>query len=91
MGDGPEARAEYDIDLRGMRADEAESVVQAAIDNAVIAEQPHSAHRFTAWALRRAARHRPGLACLPPTNASRHLDFAPRQQGGVGVTVAVLR
>ena len=88
LGDGPAADAKYEVDLRGMRADEAEAVVQAAIDNAVIAEQPHVAiiHGMGTGVLRDAVR---GLLAADKRVAS--FDFAPRQEGGVGVTVAVLR
>ncbi len=87
-GDGPTADAKYEVDLRGMRADEAEAVVQAAIDNAVIAEQPHLAiiHGMGTGVLRDAVR-----SMLAADKRIASFDFAPRQQGGIGVTVAVLR
>ena len=87
-GDGPTADAKYEVDLRGMRADEAEAIVLAAIDNAVIAEQPHLAiiHGMGTGVLRDTVR---GLLAADKRVAS--FDFAPRQQGGIGVTVAVLR
>ena len=80
--------AAYAIDLRGMRADEAEAVVTAAIDSAVMAEQPHLAiiHGMGTGVLRDTVR---GLLAADKRVAS--FDFAPRQQGGVGVTVAVFR
>ena len=88
MGDAPEREAAYEVDLRGMRADEAEAVVQAAIDNAVIAEQPHLAiiHGMGTGVLRDTVR-----SLLAADKRVASFDFAPRQQGGVGVTVAVLR
>lgn len=88
LGDGPTADAKYELDLRGMRADEAEAMVQAAIDNAVIAEQPHLAiiHGMGTGVLRDTVR-----SLLAADKRIASFDFAPRQQGGVGVTVAVLR
>ena len=88
MGDGPTADAKYEVDLRGMRADEAEAIVQAAIDNAVIAEQPHLAiiHGMGTGVLRDTVR-----SLLASDKRIASFDFAPRQQGGIGVTVAVLR
>ena len=87
-GDVPEREAAYEVDLRGMRADEAEAVVQSAIDNAVIGEQPHIAiiHGMGTGVLRDAVR-----SLLAADKRVASFDFAPRQQGGVGVTVAVLR
>ncbi|MES1259657.1 MAG: Smr/MutS family protein, partial [Gemmatimonadota bacterium] len=87
-GDAPTREAAYELDLRGMRADEAESLVQAAIDNAVIAEQPHLAiiHGMGTGVLRDTVR-----SMLAADKRVASFDFAPRQQGGVGVTVAVFR
>jgi DNA mismatch repair protein MutS2 len=88
LGDLPEREAAYEVDLRGMRADEAEAVVIAAIDNAVIAEQPHLAiiHGMGTGVLRDTVR-----SLLAADKRVASFAFAPRQQGGVGVTVAVLR
>jgi DNA mismatch repair protein MutS2 len=88
LGDLPEREAAYEVDLRGMRADEAEAVVLAAIDNAVIAEQPHLAiiHGMGTGVLRDTVR-----SLLAADRRIASFAFAPRQQGGVGVTVAVLR
>lgn len=87
-GDTPEREATYEIDLRGMRADEAEAVVQSAIDNAILAEQPHIAiiHGMGTGVLRDTVR-----SLLAADRRVASFDFAPRQQGGIGVTVAVLR
>ena len=87
-GDAPEREAAYEVDLRGMRADEAEAIVQSAIDNAVIAEQPRLAiiHGMGTGVLRDTVR-----SLLAADTRVASFDFAPRQQGGVGVTVAVLR
>ena len=80
--------ASYEVDLRGMRADEAEAAVVAAIDSAVMAEQPHLAiiHGMGTGVLRDAVR-----SLLADDKRVASFDFAPRQQGGIGVTVAVFR
>ena len=82
------ATAAYEIDLRGMRADEAEAAVTAAIDSAVMAEQPHLAiiHGMGTGVLRDTVR-----SLLAADKRVASFDFAPRQQGGIGVTVAVFR
>jgi DNA mismatch repair protein MutS2 len=87
-GDAPVREAAWEIDLRGMRADEAETEVLAALDGAVLAEQPflRIIHGMGTGVLRDAVRR---LLGGDPRVAS--FDFAPRAQGGTGVTVAVLR
>lgn len=82
------SEAVYELDLRGMRADEAEAVVIGAIDGAVLAEQPHLAiiHGMGTGALRDVVRR-----LLAHDRRVASFDFAPRQQGGTGVTIAVLR
>lgn len=84
----PLREAAYELDLRGMRADEAEAAVNAAIDGAVMAEQPHLAiiHGMGTGVLRDAVR-----SLLAADGRVASFDFAPRQQGGIGVTVAVFR
>ena len=86
--DGPTREAASEIDLRGMRADEAEAIVQSAIDQAVLAEQPRIAiiHGMGTGVLRDTVR-----SLLAADKRIASFDFAPRQQGGIGVTVAVLR
>jgi DNA mismatch repair protein MutS2 len=88
MGDAPERVADHEIDLRGLRADEAESAVRLAIDNAVLAEQPNVRiiHGMGTGVLRDVVR-----ALLVGDRRVASFDFAPRQQGGIGVTIAVLR
>jgi DNA mismatch repair protein MutS2 len=87
-GDDPVRTAATEIDLRGMRVDEAMPVVLAALDAAVLAEEPELRviHGMGTGALRDAVR-----AMLQRDNRVASLDFAIRQQGGTGVTVAVLR
>jgi len=86
--DAPTREAAWEIDLRGMRADEAETEVLAALDGAVLAEQPHLRiiHGMGTGVLRDAVRR---LLGGDPRVAS--FEFAPRAQGGTGVTIAVLR
>ncbi len=85
--DGPAHEAPWEIDLRGMRADEAESTVLAALDGAVLAEQPHLRiiHGMGTGVLREVVRE-----VLGRDRRVTAFDFAPRQQGGTGVTIAVL-
>lgn len=86
--DEPPREVSYELDLRGMRADEAEAAVTAAIDGAVMAEQPHLAiiHGMGTGVLRDTVR-----SLLASDQRVASFDFAPRQQGGIGVTVAVFR
>lgn len=86
-GDGPERESVWEVDLRGMRVDEAESVVLAAIDGAVLADQPHLSiiHGMGTGALREVVQR-----LLARDRRVASFAFAPRQQGGTGVTVAVL-
>ncbi|HEY4321882.1 MAG TPA: Smr/MutS family protein [Gemmatimonadales bacterium] len=77
-----------ELDLRGLRADEADALVRSAIDSAVLADQPQLAiiHGMGTGVLRDLVR---GLLAADGRVAS--FDFAPRPQGGLGVTIAVLR
>lgn len=88
MADLPAREAPWEIDLRGMRADEAEATVLAALDGAVLAEQPHLRiiHGMGTGVLRDTVR-----ALLGRDGRVASFEFAPRQQGGTGVTIAVLR
>jgi DNA mismatch repair protein MutS2 len=87
-GDARLPEAPSEIDLRGLRVDEAETVLAAAIDGAVLTEQPQLAiiHGMGTGALREAVRRQ-----LAADRRVAHYEFAPRQQGGTGVTIAVLR
>jgi DNA mismatch repair protein MutS2 len=86
--DEPAREAAYEIDLRGMRADEAESLVHAAIDGATLAEQPHLRiiHGMGTGVLRDVVQR-----LLKQDGRVASFEFAPRQQGGTGVTVAVFK
>ncbi|MES2123430.1 MAG: Smr/MutS family protein, partial [Gemmatimonadota bacterium] len=87
-GDEPVREAATEIDLRGMRADEAESMVHAAIDGATLADQPQLRiiHGMGTGVLRDVV-HR----LLKSDRRVASFEFAPRQQGGTGVTVVVFR
>ncbi len=77
-----------ELDLRGMRADEAEAIVIGAVDGAVLSEQPtlRIIHGMGTGVLRDVVRR-----LLQSDKRVASFDFAPRQQGGTGVTVVVLR
>ena len=87
-GDASTREAVFEVDLRGMRADEAESAVLAALDAAVLAEQPflRIIHGMGTGVLRDAVRR-----LLGNDRRVASFDFAPRQQGGTGVSIAVFR
>ncbi len=72
---GPDARIE--IDLRGMTGDEAEAATLAAVDAAVLAEYPY-------------LRIIHGMGTGVVRERVRRVDFAARNQGGTGVTIAEL-
>jgi dsDNA-specific endonuclease/ATPase MutS2 len=80
---GPEARME--IDLRGMTGDEAETATLAAVDAAVLAEYPYLRiiHGMGTGVVRERVRR-----VLASDRRVRNFDFAPRNQGGTGVTIA---
>ncbi|HET9066048.1 MAG TPA: Smr/MutS family protein [Gemmatimonadales bacterium] len=77
-----------EVDLRGLRVDEAETEVLAALDGAVMSAQPHLAiiHGMGTGVLRDTVRQ-----LLAADTRVASYDFAPRTQGGTGVTIAVLR
>ncbi|HEX5633480.1 MAG TPA: Smr/MutS family protein, partial [Gemmatimonadales bacterium] len=77
--------ATLEIDLRGMTGDEAEAATVAALDAAVLAEQPflRIIHGMGTGVVRERVRQ-----VLQRDRRVTKFDFAPRQQGGVGVTIA---
>jgi DNA mismatch repair protein MutS2 len=79
---GPAAHLE--IDLRGMTGDEAETATVAAVDAAVLAEQPYLRiiHGMGTGAVRERVRR----VVSKDRRISRY-GFAPRNQGGTGVTI----
>lgn len=84
-GDAAEASASYEVDLRGMTGDEAEQTVVAAIDAAVLAEQPYL--RIIHGKGTGVVRERVQRVLGKDRRVKSH-GFAPSNQGGTGVTVA---
>ena len=76
-----------EIDLRGLRGDEAEAVTVAALDAAVLADHPYLKiiHGMGTGVVRERVRR-----LLGADRRVVKFDFAPRNQGGTGVTIAEL-
>jgi DNA mismatch repair protein MutS2 len=74
----------FEVDLRGMTGDEAETATVAAVDAAVLAEQPYLRiiHGMGTGAVRERVRR----VVSRDRRISRY-GFAPRNQGGTGVTI----
>ena len=79
----PDTRNE--IDLRGMRVDEAQAATVSALDSAILADHPflRIIHGMGTGAVREAVRR-----ILQTDRRVVKYDFAPRNQGGTGVTIA---
>jgi DNA mismatch repair protein MutS2 len=88
MGDAPEREAASEIDLRGMRADEAEQEVFAALDGSVLADHPELRiiHGMGTGVLRDVVQQ-----LLARDSRVASFGFAPRNLGGTGVTIVVLK
>ncbi len=84
-GDAPAREVVAEVDLRGMTGDEAEGATLAAVDSAVLAEQPclRIIHGMGTGVVRERVRR-----VLQRDRRVAKFDFAPRQQGGTGVTIA---
>jgi DNA mismatch repair protein MutS2 len=80
---GP-AAPQIEIDLRGMTGDEAETATVAAVDAAVLAEQPFL--RIIHGMGTGVVRERVQRVVARDRRISRY-SFAPRNQGGTGVTI----
>ncbi|MDX2193122.1 MAG: Smr/MutS family protein, partial [Gemmatimonadales bacterium] len=82
--DLPTAEPTFELDLRGFTADDAEGAVLAAIDGAVLAEQPYLRiiHGKGTGVVRQRVRE-----VVARDRRVRRFDFAPATQGGIGVTV----
>jgi DNA mismatch repair protein MutS2 len=82
LPDGPAAPLE--IDLRGMTGDEAEVATVAAVDAAVLAEQPYLRiiHGMGTGVVRERVQH-----VVSKDRRVLRYAFAPRNQGGTGVTI----
>lgn len=77
--------AAFEIDLRGLNGDEAETTTVAALDAAVLSEQPflRIIHGMGTGVVRDRVRE-----VLKRDRRVVKFEFAPRNQGGVGVTIA---
>jgi DNA mismatch repair protein MutS2 len=73
-----------EIDLRGMTGDEAEMATVAAVDAAVLAEQPYLRiiHGMGTGVVRERVRR-----VISGDRRVARFGFAPRNQGGTGVTI----
>jgi DNA mismatch repair protein MutS2 len=80
----PSSPSPLEIDLRGMTGDEAENATVAAVDAAVLAEQPYLRiiHGMGTGVVRERVRR----VVARDRRISRY-GFAPRNQGGTGVTI----
>jgi DNA mismatch repair protein MutS2 len=76
--------SDLEIDLRGMTGDEAEMATVAAVDAAVLAEQPYLRiiHGMGTGVVRERVRR-----VVSTDRRVTRYGFAPRNQGGTGVTV----
>jgi len=83
-----DASAPTEIDLRGLRVDEAESVLVAAIDSAVLVDQPFL--RIIHGKGTGAVRERVHEVLQSDRRVRRHA-LAPANQGGSGVTLVEFR
>jgi len=79
-----EGNAPMEIDLRGLRADEAETTTLAALDAAALAELPHLRiiHGMGTGVVRDRVQR-----VLRADRRVARFAFAPRNQGGTGVTL----
>jgi DNA mismatch repair protein MutS2 len=80
----PSAPSLLEIDLRGLTGDEAESATVAAVDAAVLAEQPYLRiiHGMGTGVVRERVRR-----VVSQDRRVSSYAFAPRNQGGTGVTI----
>jgi DNA mismatch repair protein MutS2 len=76
--------ASFEIDLRGLTGDEAEAATLAAVDAAVLAEQPYL--RIIHGMGTGVVRERVHQVVRSDRRVAR-FGFAPRNQGGTGVTI----
>lgn len=83
--DAAESSGRSEVDLRGLTGDEAEVAALAALDAAILAELPfiRFIHGMGTGVVRDRVR-----GILARDRRVARFEFAPRNQGGVGVTVA---
>ena len=81
---GPEDAPAFEVDLRGLTGDEAEQATIAAVDAAVLAEQPflRIIHGMGTGVVRERVRR-----VVSGDRRVTRFGFAPRNQGGTGVTI----
>jgi DNA mismatch repair protein MutS2 len=81
----PSSSSPFEIDLRGLRGDEAEAVTMAALDAAILADNPflRLIHGMGTGVVRETVRR-----VLTADRRVVKFDFASRAQGGTGVTIA---
>ena len=81
----PTTTAMTEVSLRGLRADEAEAVLIRALDDAILADLPYLRiiHGKGTGALRQLVHD-----LLAQDPRVERFGFAPREQGGHGVTIA---
>ena len=80
----PSSPSSFEIDLRGLTGDEAELATVAAVDAAVLAEQPYL--RIIPGMGTGVVRERVRRVVAGDRRIAR-FGFAPRNQGGTGVTI----
>ena len=82
--DAAAPEADFEIDLRGMTGDEAETATIAAVDAAVLAEHPYLRviHGMGTGVVRERVRR-----VVTGDRRVKSFGFAPRNQGGNGVTI----
>ncbi len=80
----PDRPSAFEIDLRGMTGDEAEAATMAAVDAAVLAENPYL--RIIHGMGTGVVRERVHRVVRSDRRVAR-FGFAPRNQGGTGVTI----
>ena len=80
----PESAPALEVDLRGLTGDEAEQATIAAVDAAVLAEQPllRIIHGMGTGVVRDRVRR-----VVSGDHRVTKFGFAPRNQGGTGVTI----
>jgi DNA mismatch repair protein MutS2 len=80
----PSSPSSFEIDLRGLTGDEAELATVAAVDAAVLAEQPYLRiiHGMGTGVVRERVRR-----VVAGDRRIARFGFAPRNQGGTGVTI----
>ncbi len=83
-GERAGASASLEVDLRGLTGDEAEQATIAAVDAAVLAEQPflRIIHGMGTGVVRERVRR-----VVSGDRRVARFGFAPRNQGGTGVTI----